>query len=338
MGTRVVLGLDIGGANLKAATPDGRAAAVPFPLWKQPDSLPATLAELVARFPDAGELAVTMTGELCDCFPTKRDGVRHILAAVEAAFPGCRIGVWSTAGRFLSVGAANADHMKVAAANWHGLATYAGRFAPEGTAILIDTGSTTTDVIPLVDGAPRPVGRTDPERLRSGELVYTGVRRTPICALLGPAVAAEFFATAHDSHVLLGHLPEEPDNRSTADGRPMTRENARARLSRMLGGDPHLTAEPEALDLARRAFVAQRAAIAGGIRRVVDRLPRPPRAVLLSGSGAFLAGAAWDDGAAVGGPRARVSSLTDRLGPDLSTAACAYAVAVLATEGRPWDS
>src|SRR5438034_403618 len=30
-----ILGLDIGGANLKAATPDKRAVSVPFALWKQ---------------------------------------------------------------------------------------------------------------------------------------------------------------------------------------------------------------------------------------------------------------------------------------------------------------
>ena len=60
---QTILGLDIGGANLKAATPDKRAVSVPFPLWKQPDRLPAALAELVAKFPDAEELAVTMTGD-----------------------------------------------------------------------------------------------------------------------------------------------------------------------------------------------------------------------------------------------------------------------------------
>src|SRR4051794_1172212 len=64
---QTILGLDIGGANLKAATADKRAVSVPFPLWKQPDKLPAALAELVAKFPEAEELAVTMTGELCDC-------------------------------------------------------------------------------------------------------------------------------------------------------------------------------------------------------------------------------------------------------------------------------
>src|SRR6476619_3788730 len=96
-----ILGLDIGGANLKAATPDKRAVSVPFPLWKQPDRLPAALAELVARFPDAEELAVTMTGELCDCFETKRDGVNAIIAAVRAASAARRIRIWSTDGQFV---------------------------------------------------------------------------------------------------------------------------------------------------------------------------------------------------------------------------------------------
>jgi probable H4MPT-linked C1 transfer pathway protein len=278
-----------------------------------------------------------MTGELCDCFPAKRDGVRHILAAVGEAFPGCRVGVWSTAGRFVSSTEANADHLSVAAANWHGLATYAGRFVPEGTALLIDTGSTTTDVIPLVDGKPRPVGRTDPERLRSGELVYTGVRRTPVCALLGAAVAAEFFATVQDAYVLLGLSPEEPDNLATADRRPMTLPHAHARLSRMLGGDPAITSEADTADLARRAFATQRAVVAAGIRQVLGRMPRPPRTVLFAGSGAFLAVDAWEEVSSGCHDGVPVISLADRGGPDRSTAGCAYALAVLAAEGPPWD-
>ncbi len=128
----VVLGLDIGGANLKAATADKRAVSVPFPLWKQPDRLPAALAELVAKFPGADELAVTMTGELCDCFETKREGVSAIVAAVRFASGGRPIRVWSTDGVFLNSEEAKQNHMKVAAANWHALATFAGRYVPGG--------------------------------------------------------------------------------------------------------------------------------------------------------------------------------------------------------------
>src|SRR5262245_15374302 len=67
------LGLDIGGANLKAAHTSGAATSRPFALWKQPRDLAAALRELVADLPPAGRVAVTMTGELCDCFATKRD-------------------------------------------------------------------------------------------------------------------------------------------------------------------------------------------------------------------------------------------------------------------------
>ena len=35
----IVLGLDIGGANLKAADSDGRAVTRPFAVWKQPERL-----------------------------------------------------------------------------------------------------------------------------------------------------------------------------------------------------------------------------------------------------------------------------------------------------------
>src|SRR4051812_45668460 len=167
-----VLGLDIGGANLKAATLDKRAATVPFALWKQPDRLPAVLADLVARFPDADELAVTMTGELCDCFETKRAGVDAILTAVRNVSRSRPVRVWTTDGTFADTEEGRRNHLKVASANWHALATLTGQYAPHALALLVDVGSTTTDIIPLLDGIPIPAGRTDPDRLQHEELVY----------------------------------------------------------------------------------------------------------------------------------------------------------------------
>src|SRR5262245_231955 len=141
-----VLGLDVGGANVKAATVDGRAWAEPFALWKHPDGLAAVLAETLVRFPDADSLAVTMTGELCDCFETKREGVSHILYAVESAADGRNARVWGTSGRFLSAAEARANHLTVASANWHALTTVVARTVPSGLGLLIDVGSTTTDL------------------------------------------------------------------------------------------------------------------------------------------------------------------------------------------------
>jgi probable H4MPT-linked C1 transfer pathway protein len=335
---RDAIGLDIGGANVKAATASGQARSIPFELWRQPDRLADELATVRDQWPDIERLGVTMTGELCDCFQTKLDGVHHILAAVEGSFPGRTIRVWSTTGRFVDVNTASENYMVVAAVNWHALATFIGRDMPDGSGLLLDTGSTTTDIIPLRNGMPVPAGATDEARLRSGELVYTGVRRTPVCAVLGPEVMAEWFATTHDVYVRLGMLPEEPDNRSTADGRPMTDPFAHARLSRMLGGDPEITKPDVTMDLARRVLDTQRRMIADGIRAVLARLPDAPGAVCIAGSGEFLARTAWDEVVGTGpANRIPVFPLSSRLGPMLSEAACAYAVAVLAAEASTWD-
>ncbi|MBA4063773.1 MAG: H4MPT-linked C1 transfer pathway protein [Isosphaera sp.] len=345
MATPTVLGLDIGGANLKAATRDKRAASVPFALWKQPDKLPAALADLVAKFPDAEELAVTMTGELCDCFETKRDGVAAILAAVRFASGGRRIRVWSTDGVFVTADEAKADHLKVAAANWHALATFAGQYTFNRPGILIDTGSTTTDVIPLLHGKPMARGRTDRERLRSGELVYTGVRRTPVAAVLGSTVAAEYFATTHDAYLLLGKVAEDPADRDTADGRPATLPFAHARLARMIGGDAETVTREEAAGLAEEVMDKQIRLIeygiaqAGGTLRSILRASELPAGVrfVVSGSGEFVLRELFARGLkldrdVVG--LGQVRSLTDQLGPAVSACAPAYAVAVLAAESR----
>src|SRR5262249_53239624 len=144
------------------------------------------------------------------------------------------ISVWRNDGRFVDLAVARQVPLQVAAANWLALATYAGRFAPSGPALLLDIGSTTTDVIPLHDGKPTPRGRTDPERLKCGELIYVGVRRTPLCALLGIEGAAEVFATTLDVALILDWIPENPDDCDTADGRPATKAAAHVRLARMM--------------------------------------------------------------------------------------------------------
>lgn len=330
-----VLGLDIGGANLKAATPAKRAASVPFALWKQPDRLPSALAELVGRFPEADELAVTMTGELCDCYETKRQGVHAILDAVESAAAGRPVRVWGTGGEFVDVPTARRDYLTVAAANWHALATFAGRFAPHYGGMLIDIGSTTTDLIPLDHGIPSTAGRTDHGRLENGELVYLGVRRTPAYAVLPERTCAELFATTADVFVVLGLLPEDPADTDTADGRPLTVEHALARLARVVGADREEYPDGLFVSLAVRVHARLRDRLTEAARAAYytsDRVPEL-RTVIASGAGEFLsrevAGRAFP---AV--PASRVVSLNDEVGPAVSACAPAYAVAVLATEGK----
>lgn len=323
------LGLDIGGANLKAAHRDGVARSMPFALWQKPEGLAEALRSLLRDIPAFDRLAVTMTGELCDCFETKRQGVHAILDAVEAIAGPYPVRVWQTTGRFVDIATARARPLETAAANWLALATLAGRIVPEGPALLIDIGSTTTDIVPLLNGRPIPHARTDPERLRAGELVYTGVRRTPLCALLGAGYAAELFATTLDAYLVLGQIAEEPAERHTADGRPAIVTAAQARLARMIGGDVETCSSADRIGIAQRVLCEQKRLIDNAVQRVVMRsLPSPPQAVVLAGEGEFLAREALAD------LPAQLISLADQLGPEVSRAACAYALAILASEAH----
>ncbi len=327
-----LLGLDIGGANLKVAHSDGIALSRPFALWKQPDRLPEELAGLLAEMPRFDRLAVTMTGELCDCFATKRDGVQALLRGVEAVAAGVAVEVWRNDGRLVSLAAALDDPLPVAAANWLALAAFAGRYSPRGPALVFDVGSTTCDLIPLRDGVPVPVGRTDLERLATGELVYTGIVRTPVCALVSALqfrgrphrVAAEWFATTQDVDLLLDEIPESPNDRNTADGRPATKAHAHARLARMIGADSETVSFTEAVHLARQVRTAQVQALTEALASVMGLLGTVPQVVVVSGAGEFLARRIVGEMTCV--------SLAECLGPEISRAACAYGLAVLARE------
>lgn len=332
----LALGLDIGGANLKAATSDGDAVDRPFPLWKRPESLSSELRSIMAELPRVGVVAVTMTGELADCYPSKADGVRSIVDAVRAATD-VPIRVWQTGGEFLEPGDAVELHRLVAAANWHALATFCGRVVPNGPAILVDIGSTTSDLIPLDDGCVCSEGLTDLERLRSGELVYTGASRTPLCAF-GPvirvdgrnvAIAAEFFATTRDVYLLLDQCKPGPDDLQTADGRPATVAWANVRISRMLCSDPEELSGGFAVALATAFAERQRQMIRCGIEAVLARLNAQP-VILLSGSGSPIGEQVVRETPALSG--SALISLESLFKKRVSRSACAFAVARLAAE------
>jgi probable H4MPT-linked C1 transfer pathway protein len=330
-----VVGLDIGGANLKAADAEGHAIARPFAVWKNPERLAAEIAALLAGFPTPDTLAVTMTAELADCYRTKRDGVAAILGAVELAAGGVPVLVWQTDGRFVTPRESRSAPQLTAAANWHALATFLGSLAPTGGAILIDIGTTTCDLIPLADGRPVPVGRTDRERLQSGELVYTGVRRTPICAVVSTVpfrgdecpVMAELFSTTLDVYLTTGDLPEDATDIETADGRPATRACARDRLARSIGCDSEEFSQTDAEVAARGIAEAQRRQVRTALEAVLRSRDLLPGRVFLSGVGSFLGRQIVQTSPPLAD--ATTISLREVFGAQVCEAACAFAVARL---------
>jgi probable H4MPT-linked C1 transfer pathway protein len=331
------MALDIGGANLKAADGAGFAVSHPFPMWENPRQLTDALRAMISLVPKVDHIAATMTGELADCFTTKAEGVKFILSALQVAADGRHTRVYLTNGKLVSLQTATRQPLLAASSNWHALASFAGRYMPEGSGLLIDVGSTTCDMIPMVDGVPVTIGKTDPNRMVNGELVYSGVQRSPVCAVASLVpwrgrkcpLAQELFATMWDVYLMLGDLPEEPNATNTADHRPATKEAARDRLARSICADRETFSETDARLVADALAQAQLRKIGAIAVQLIARLQQPPNTVVISGRGEFLARRILDELKL----KAAVVSLSRELGPELSRCAPAHALAVIAREG-----
>ncbi len=293
-----VVGLDVGGANTKAVWRNGgerRAVSRPFEVWRDREALAAVLREVVAAVaPEPVEaVALTTTAELSDAFRTKREGVRFVLDAAEAALSG-RLLAFTTAGELVSFADARVHAPEVAAANW--LASALAVAAVYPNALMIDVGSTTADVVPISSGRVAAAGHTDLDRLLAGELVYTGALRTNLAAVAPRVpvrggscpVASELFAISGDVHLILGHLGPGLYTCATPDGRPATIEFARERVARLVCADAEEMSAKEIDAIAAFLHAEQVRQIEAAARRVSARLEGAPPVVPL-GAGAFLA-------------------------------------------------
>ncbi|MGB8853719.1 MAG: hydantoinase/oxoprolinase family protein [Pirellulales bacterium] len=332
-----LVAVDVGGANLKAADGRGWTQTVAFPLWREWRRLPEALADLIGPVAPRRVVA-TMTGEIADCYPSRSAGVAHIVDALVAAAAAVRCadapGFYLLDGRIVSAADAKADPLHAAASNWHALARLAAAHAPTDRSLLIDVGSTTVDVVPIIGGTPAPRAHEDAGRMLAGELVYTGVERTPLVAVvrwlphrdLRRPVAAERFADSRDVWLLLGALPEQPHATDTADGGPATRDAARIRLARSLLVEPADVTSTDATTAAAAFAARQARLVTRAIGRVVTGCGWRPTSVVIAGHGEQLARMAIDR-ACLSGP---IVSLPKVLGADVSRAAPAHALALIA--------
>ncbi|MDB5387283.1 MAG: Hydantoinase/oxoprolinase [Planctomycetaceae bacterium] len=338
-----VLGLDIGGANLKAADCLGNWAQRPFAIWKSPASLAAELRALIEPFSGIDHVAVTMTAELADCYRTKEEGVRQIVSAVQSVAGATLVSVWSTRGTLMASTAVQFNDLFLTASNWHALATWlAAKHFESQDALLIDIGTTTTDIIPLGQSRVYATGRTDFQRLVAGELVYTGIRRTPLCAVTQAVrlneqscpLAAELFATIQDVYLLLGDFPEDPHDCDTANGRAATRDEAWDRLVRQLCCDRTEISLPDAVKIAQDIARQQERQIGTALELALRSTPigYDCQMVVVSGSGRFLAQRVIANNDAL--RSVKVLDISELLYPAVPEVACAYAVAQLASVPR----
>lgn len=284
-----VVGLDIGGVNTKAAflrTENGyvkelRTVIEYFPVWKNPEKLASVLSRLREKVSGSAKLegvGLTMTAELSDAYQTKREGVSHILASATQVFADLPIFVLDVDATLRSTDAARSEPFRVAAANWAATGWMMAQLMK--TCVIVDVGSTTASIIPVIDGRVSAAGKTDLEKLIVGELVYTGILRTNVAAIVrsvplrdGAAqVSSELFAKSGDVHLVLGNITEAEYTTETADERGKTKREAMARLARVVCADIETLTEEEIVQIARYIHNAQVEHVAQGLCEVYSRV------------------------------------------------------------------
>ena len=309
-----ILGFDVGGVNTKAAYVEtdgdlvvkGKTASQYFPIWKRSlDQLPVMLDGLLKQLRGPSRLdgvSLTMTAELSDAYRTKREGVNHILGSIEQILNGIPCFVLDINAKLRSLEAARSDPLAVAAANWVATGWMVSQRIRD--CIVVDIGSTSTSIIPIVDGEIAAKGRNDLEKLMTGELVYTGSLRTNVASIVdsikirgGKArVSSELFAQSGDVHLILRNIRKGDYTVETADGRDVTRCEAMARLARVICADIEMLSEREIVDVANQVYNRQIEQVGEGLEQVRARLKtnyehEPP--VVVTGMGReFLAKAA----------------------------------------------
>ncbi len=318
----MILGIDIGGANTKIASEDGKIVELHYiPLWKN-TKLPETLLDIAGRLKPE-KAGIVITGELADCFSDKETGLSYIIDAVNNAFPDAY---------FLDSNGIFTKEKKrsIAAANWMASALLVGREYED--CIFVDIGSTTADIIPIANRIPQ-AARTDFERLKNNELVYSGVLRTNIAALLKSVningavcgVSSELFAITADAYVVLGLISPDKYTCDTPDGAGKAIVDARRRLARVVCADLTEIGESDIFSISNQIMEKQIHDIKQALFIVSKR--QGVIKVVACGLGEFLAKKAAQ------GCGFEIILLSEKYGAELSKVFPAYAVARLLSEG-----
>ncbi|MCX8049415.1 MAG: hypothetical protein N3A55_07115 [Methylohalobius sp.] len=295
------VGWDVGGAHVKATlVQDRRIKAVwqvPCPLWRGLANLDQAMGLVLAKLPQGCVHGLTMTAEMVDLFDDRVSGVHTLLTAFSGKLGAAKIFLFVD-NEFipLSVFIKLKKAKKIASNNWQLTARFLAQKESKSS-LCLDIGSTTTDLIPLHRGKPIYQGDDDHSRLRSGELLYTGVIRTPLAAFAKTVpfngkwlpLMAEHFATTGDVYRILDRLPQYADQAETADGKPKTKRASMQRLARMIGLDRHAASSSAWFKLAQYFQEIQLQSFTRASLCQLSRIASDPVLIIGAGVGRFLA-------------------------------------------------
>lgn len=302
-----VLGIDLGNAKVKfVALEDGPSGpeavwgggGIPYSPKLMPDrradfdgGFPAALGRFLiahALLPEDFDRIVVSTSHFFS-YPSFEDAHAHTVELLERLFPGADVRLLGSEGRLYTLPEARdlkgAQVVRFAATKFWGSAYLASKLISHG--LSIDTGTTSTDLIPILGGRPDPEAAQDPDRynldrLKTQRFVWYGMTATPLDYLaheaeasgevwpLYPRVAKTDVLTA-----ILGLAPRDLTETHAYGGEFPSVEAARFQLAQACGLDRRLIPEETLTEIARDLY-----------RRLVDRIASSARKVAgLSGLG-----------------------------------------------------
>ena len=278
-----VAGFDIGGANTDLAVIDFEGNEIKnievdfayLPMWSNNDDLSRVLVELIENICSITEIdavGISMTAELVDAYDTKKEGVLDVVKKCQDTFD-CPIAYVGIDG-MMSKEEIQSSPLKAAAANWIATAQIATLISDN--CIFIDTGSTTTDIIPIKDGMECAVGKSDFDRSATGELVYTGTLRTNLASFLDKVelngkdyrVASELFAQTADVYTVLDLISEDDYVCDTFDGESKSKIDCAKRIARVVCADLEMLSMEDIVEMSEFIHQKQVEQIADGLKQV----------------------------------------------------------------------
>lgn len=307
----VIVGLDVGGANTKVCCltvsngiiMEGAGRSVYHEMWRDPEGLREVLEGfrqefLLAENKELQGVALTITAELCDVFTSKEQGMGFITAMTQQVFFDVPVYLWTIRGEF--IGSHELKRMaEGAAANWLASATALAKspLLGEAAVFLVDMGSTTTDISLIAKGQVAVKGRSDTERLATAELVYSGVLRTPVNAVVdyvfvdgAPCrLMSEYFAIMADVYRLLGCIAEDDYTVAVPDNGTKGLEDCARRLARIVGAEPQQLGWDCIYAMAEYIQEKHIQQIVAAIWQILSRTQQPwPARLVMAGQGTFL--------------------------------------------------
>ena len=254
------LGIDIGGAHMKLIGLD-KKRSVCFAdyrkcyVWEGLNSLKKEFEYINdLNFDKETICGITMTAELCDIFKSKKVGANQISNLCKKLKYNYLF--YSTKENTFTKDV-KGNYKSIISMNWHAVARFFSRYFKN--LIIIDFGSTTTDFICIKDGMIINEGVDDLSRLSEGELIYTGVVRTPLFSIQNKIIyknkiyhiIPELFSSTSDLYRVNNFIEKDFDIDDEADHQGKSVTKSLIRISRSFAIDYNNKNKKLLLDLSK---------------------------------------------------------------------------------------